>query len=761
MPAKTFSKQFLAILKTHFETNAPLEQLEKAKKNDDNGYVTRVFNDLKLTLSDSELKALLAAREESLVAFASVISQQIEPIVKQMFDEGKPTLFEKLYETYFKDTKTLILSKEAIQEKIIQAILEQYGESVVSTIPSDNAALKALIGNAIQIVTPSITTPQTVKKLARFELDNPDFQNHLETIKNGEIKSILMRISPIVEQFESILSADIDTLRTIIPQNEQIKTLISLMTKLYNVIDRNIDPDLNIAETLPESIREFPKIRGEIEALTINGEPDKNFVLLRGNTLESLGHMNDQFSSNLQDLTLAMIDLKFSMPFSKLFKSLDSQLETLERLVDNNEVLLRENSALAQHAKIAVNTITELKRTLLKDADDVPADNLATAVPQLTQKILTLNGILQKTLDDLAAELLAQKTQNTLPLIQGILSALEPVLKAVGDFMAWCGYVSEGTAKRQLKENVATHLTTSRELETQLSKVSLTNKNSPAVLTNPRNNASRNLAADFQRAMANEELFVNEKALSEYAEKYNEFKEKSDVLRFFEEVLLQNVSGSKTHMVQYLEAKFHQDGLLLPVTSSIQTAMTEYNAQTGKSYLLDTIRSNTLTKKVALVTNSTGFTVKEQMKVGTLFVFHNSFEKGKKNPLYELSEDKTTLSAEIEGSPILAAQGTVQVDFSQNPAEPTLTALENTITYGHRALAEKMEILRENRPGSDAVSDGDFTDGDLTSEDGAEIDDEKTYEDARKKLRSSHKDEPETDDEDDDEYYDTNTPHAP
>ncbi|MDF1678151.1 MAG: hypothetical protein P1U32_05600, partial [Legionellaceae bacterium] len=245
---------------------------------------------------------------------------------------------------------------------------------------------------------------------------------------------------------------------------------------------------------------------------------------------------------------------------------------------------------------------------------------------------------------------------------------------------------------------VETQLKANEALTESLSQMSLTDENSPAILTEPPSNSLDTLVTDFQRALEADELFVNGKPLSEYAADFHDFAHPADVVQFMRKVILKDVHWRKGKMLSYMQEKLHNDGLLRPVTSALQEAMVEHSNTSEKPYRVATISDSTCKRRVEIASSKIGFSIQETLSVDKLHL-EPIPHKGEESSLYRASKDKATLSAEIEGSPIVSARGAVQVNFySGNPGgRPALTPVENTITYGHRTLAEKMTLLRKEK----------------------------------------------------------------
>ncbi len=712
---QAFSTQLLNQLDTVFERDVAREFINRAKSQNSSGAVSRVFNDLGLDLPPYELQKLLDAREAGgWPAFAKAISEQIEPIIDSLFYSEKPTPFDTFYSTHFRGTS---FSQEEIKSKLVSGLVTQYAEcatdAMFTTYPNDASFMSDTI-SAINEVATLIQTPEAIKASAQSSLINPGpIKAHLTKLQTIDQKKVSMLATNDIAILLGDTINERKKLQALDSKNSQVLQLIDILLELEKKIAAySIDPDEEpVEKTIPLLLTQLLDIQAQLDAL----ESEKKipeFGQARQNISNGLKTLQSSLEKNLQRLdkvALQIIDLKLGMNISEVVQTLDTQLAALETLAQKNTVFSGKNSPLAKNTQTAIDTIKEIKRTLLKDATELSVGHSIEAIPILTQKIVALNQVLQQTANDLTAH-----TRG--PIRQAIHNIFEPIFRAVSNFTAWCtGYISKDAAKKTVQSNIQTQLKENESLTKNLSQISLTSQTSPAILTEPPNNKSSNLAADFQRALDCDELFVNGKALSEYADDFNDFEEESDVMRFIHEVILKDVTGDKTPMLRYMKEKFHQGGLFWPVTSAVQEAMTKHPDTGQKSYHAARLRDTASTHKVNITSNDTGFLIEETLVANNILVAPNPYS-GEENPLYLASEDKTTLSAEKEGMPILSAKGTVQVDFSDGACEPTLTAVENSITYGHRVLAETMEMLRENRVHMlEQIAETGLTDTELSS----------------------------------------------
>jgi hypothetical protein len=204
---------------------------------------------------------------------------------------------------------------------------------------------------------------------------------------------------------------------------------------------------------------------------------------------------------------------------------------------------------------------------------------------------------------------------------------------------------------------------------------------SPVDLTQqPRPSRRKNIGNDFTRSL--DIITINGTSLRDYSTTYD-FENTEERKQFLKEVFLSSVTADEeqlNNMVAYLEENLHQDGLLYPVTSSLQRAMIAPVNDPINQLVNDQ-------RQVNIITTNKGFKIQEYIKFGQMKIFDG---QSKKNPLMPFADDRGELKAEVPGEPILKAEGVVDVDFIANPEKPTLGAESSTINYGHAALRQEM-----------------------------------------------------------------------
>ena len=210
---------------------------------------------------------------------------------------------------------------------------------------------------------------------------------------------------------------------------------------------------------------------------------------------------------------------------------------------------------------------------------------------------------------------------------------------------------------------------------------------SPAVINRP-NTGSNNILADWQRAIKSDYVVIkiNGKLLSEYSIQYNNFEDKGDLIKFFNEVLLLQLSENKRQDVSnYLMTSFHQGGLMYPVSSALRNCMREIDPKTGEDCEYGALKDLTLKHQIAIVTTSSGFKVQEFCEAGEVIIYEGT------SMSHLVSDSEPTLKPEENKGYIIKAQGIIDVDFSQNSNEPSIGVESNTIDFGHSALRAKMD----------------------------------------------------------------------
>lgn len=202
-------------------------------------------------------------------------------------------------------------------------------------------------------------------------------------------------------------------------------------------------------------------------------------------------------------------------------------------------------------------------------------------------------------------------------------------------------------------------------------------------ITNP-NMGHKALRGDWYREADRENgMLINGTSLKKYASMYDDFNKEEDVISFFNDVILSNFNGSKDekeNAITFLKKAFHQGGLMYPVSSALSTGIFDEN-NSPVATIHHEQGGNGLQRKVNIQTNDHGFSVQELCAVNELLVAGGPLQK----------DGDPLIKSQTEGAPLIFAQGTVQVDFSKNPADPSLTVESNQMKINHTGLSKYLD----------------------------------------------------------------------
>ena len=201
-------------------------------------------------------------------------------------------------------------------------------------------------------------------------------------------------------------------------------------------------------------------------------------------------------------------------------------------------------------------------------------------------------------------------------------------------------------------------------------------------ITNP-NRGSANIIGDWHRESTVSRMRINGVLLKDLAGNYDNFQTEKNVTDFIEAELLKDFRGNraqKTQALDYLKETLHQGGLMFPVSSALATSLTTKDGE-----LLGTVRDNSLEQKINILTTSKGFKVQELVSVGELMV--------PGGPLQEFANDEHgVIMGPKEGEDnLIQAQGVIDIDFSLNSNEPTLSVERNQMNINHEALSKHLD----------------------------------------------------------------------
>ncbi len=233
-------------------------------------------------------------------------------------------------------------------------------------------------------------------------------------------------------------------------------------------------------------------------------------------------------------------------------------------------------------------------------------------------------------------------------------------------------------------------------------------EDSPVDLTHPQPNKQGSLIYDWQRAWDQAEVHINGKPLKECTPR---FKNDEDVLNFFRDILLEKVDPSKKDAaVKYLKEYFQQTGLLWPVKKNMEEHLKKTTEQTPQWGTPSPMGSK-IEIYFNIIPTEKGFKIDDRTEFKVLLAAPHKDTGAPNRFAAYVDESGLLLHAENEGDNIIEAHGVIDVDFSKDPAHPTLIAEKNTITYGHRALADALHPSRPNTP------DSGYTTGESSDED--------------------------------------------
>lgn len=207
-----------------------------------------------------------------------------------------------------------------------------------------------------------------------------------------------------------------------------------------------------------------------------------------------------------------------------------------------------------------------------------------------------------------------------------------------------------------------------------------------------------NLATDWSRAAensankGNRQIFINGKPLSTYAERYKNFQTDEDVFVFFEEVILQDISSKteKSEIVEFLKDKFHQGGLMFPVSAPFALALKEDNQDLDLELPFATIDSSGIEASINIQTTATGFQIQEITRIKSLLSNPIS-EKGKKMVKgHRKDDDQFKILPDSGKTYIVKLQGTLNIDFT-NSLDPSIKVENSAISYGNNDIQKSID----------------------------------------------------------------------
>ncbi|WED44098.1 hypothetical protein [Legionella cardiaca] len=168
------------------------------------------------------------------------------------------------------------------------------------------------------------------------------------------------------------------------------------------------------------------------------------------------------------------------------------------------------------------------------------------------------------------------------------------------------------------------------------------------------------------------------------------FTNKEELQTYFKEVILKDFKGNKNEAAAFLINSFHQGGLLNPVSACITDLCKN---EKGQALFLPASDPSKVTKHVDVITTENGFKVQEFYKVKTFTVPPPPLNGKDDVPtLLRAVADEDDVIVPDEGKDyVIKAGAMVDVDFTQNAKNPTITIESNYISYGNSAVQAQFD----------------------------------------------------------------------
>lgn len=204
------------------------------------------------------------------------------------------------------------------------------------------------------------------------------------------------------------------------------------------------------------------------------------------------------------------------------------------------------------------------------------------------------------------------------------------------------------------------------------------------------NQGDSNVRLDLLREMNEENrMTINGVPFNEIAAKYGNFAKDEDATRFFSEQLLCDVevlAEERDRMINFLSSTFHQGGLRNPVTATLSTALWEEGTDDTPEGPVATFNGDMVTDNtINIVTTPQGFKIQETITVNEMFVM-----PGRK--FESLVEDiSEPLQPDVGNKYIIQAHATLDIDFSENAKEPTITVDDSAMKFGNKNVAKALD----------------------------------------------------------------------
>lgn len=204
------------------------------------------------------------------------------------------------------------------------------------------------------------------------------------------------------------------------------------------------------------------------------------------------------------------------------------------------------------------------------------------------------------------------------------------------------------------------------------------------------NTGASNFQADWSRESTQGRMKINGIPIQNYAQQFDGFNSEESVEAFFKAVILkdmQTLSEDKTsEIVDCLKKTFHQGGFMYPVSSSLAVSMKTYDEDLDIEEPFATVKADQMDVSINIVTHKNGFKVQEFVAVKELIIIDLALAEQLK-----MDEGNPMLSPKQGFDYIIKTSGTIDIDFSSNAKDPSVTIENNMISYGYSEIASKMD----------------------------------------------------------------------
>lgn len=190
-----------------------------------------------------------------------------------------------------------------------------------------------------------------------------------------------------------------------------------------------------------------------------------------------------------------------------------------------------------------------------------------------------------------------------------------------------------------------------------------------------RQNASANLASDWERLSNEPNVYLNGQPLSTFREY---FKSDEGVIEFFDKEFHQKLGlpdGQKQAVLTYLASHFQQQGFMYPVSNTLTYTLMEAGKNDGYGLTPD---DKTSVKHMNITVSSEGLTIQELVEVKQVTcTLGKAYKELKPDP------DTDTTAAKPY---VIKAEGTLHFNFKGDASDPVITVKSNKISVGRADL---------------------------------------------------------------------------